>query len=132
MSMDGGEAIDRLFDALARGDIEGIRASLAPHARVWHSFDCIAHDREAAVASLAQTVAAFAERRVEDVRRQPSTRGFVQQHLFVVRSADGSRKAWPVCIVVEIADGVITRLDEYIDRAGFFVPKEGDLSTPGF
>ena len=27
---------------------------------------------------------------------------------------------WPVCIVVEIRDGLIARIDEYIDRAGWF------------
>ena len=124
-------AIDRLFGSLARGDIEGIRGALSPNAQVWHSFDCIAHDRDAAVANLAQTIAAFAERRTEDIRRQPTPAGFVQQHLFVVRKADGRQMAWPVCIVVKIEDGLIARLDEYIDRAGFFVPGDGVANTPG-
>ena len=132
MSNDEVNAIDRLFDSLARGDIDGIREALSPDARVWHSFDCIAHDRDATVANLANTISAFPERRTADVRRQATLTGFVQQHLFVVRTADGRRMAWPVCIVVEIKDGLIARLDEYIDRAGYFVPADGVTGTPGF
>lgn len=125
-------ALDRLFDGLASGDLDQSRAALAPDARVWHGFDGIAHDRDAILASFASLITAFSERRFEDIRRQPTPTGFVQQHVMAVKTADGRALAWPVCVVVRIEAGVIVRLDEYLDRAGSFIPADGPLLTPGF
>ena len=44
---------------------------------------------------------------------------------------DGTRKAWPVCIVVQVQGGQIARLDEYIDMSAGFDPGEGDVVAPG-
>jgi ketosteroid isomerase-like protein len=125
-------ALDRLFNGLAQGDLDESRAALAPDARVWHSFDGIAHDRDAILASFADIIAAFPERRFGDIRRQPTPTGYVQQHVMAVKTADGRAMAWPVCVVVRIEAGMIVRLDEYIDRAGSYVPGDGPLLTPGF
>jgi ketosteroid isomerase-like protein len=125
-------ALDDLFNGLAMGDLALSRAALAPDARLWHSFDGIAHDREATLANFASVIAAFPERRFDDIRRQPTPTGFVQQHVMAVKTAEGRALAWPVCVVVRIEAGVIVRLDEYIDRAGSFVPADGPLQTPGF
>ena len=125
-------ALDRLFNGLASGNLEECRAALASDAVVWHGFDGIPQDRESILASFANLCAAFPERRFADIRRQPTPTGFVQQHVMAVRSADGTARAWPVCVVVRTKDGVITRVDEYIDRAGSFTPADGPLITPGF
>lgn len=51
------------------------------------------------------------------------------EHLQVARNADGVRRAWAVCLVISVENGLITRIDEYIDRAGSLT---GDLeTTPG-
>lgn len=121
---DDGAVIDRMFAALARGDLEAARDCYTPDARMWHSFDGIAHDLEGIRPQWQALVDNFAERDVVDVRRQPTPNGFVQQHVMVVRTLSGARKAWPVCIVVRIEGGRIARFDEYIDRAGSFVPPE--------
>lgn len=123
--------IDRFFAALASGDLAGAGDCLAHDARVWHGFDGIAQDRASILAAFGELIAQFPERGIADVRRQPTPSGYVQQHLFVVRSQSGQRIAWPVCVVVQVVDGRITRLDEYIDRAGSFDPGEGALVTPG-
>jgi hypothetical protein len=49
----------------------------------------------------------------------------------VVRTAAGDRMAWPLCLFVTLRDGLVSRMDEYIDRAGRYVPADGDTSTPG-
>jgi len=56
----------------------------------------------------------------------------VQQFVFVITTPTGERKAWALCVVVKIKDGLITRVDEYIDRAGGFDVGDGDVTTPGF
>jgi ketosteroid isomerase-like protein len=129
---DGGEVIDRLFAALAQGDLAAAAACCTPDVRVWHSFDGVAHDLAGIMAEWQGLVAGFPERAFVDVRRQPTPQGFVQQHVMLVRTASGVRKAWPLCIVVRIADGLIARLDEYIDRAGTFdPPADGEVRAPG-
>ena len=124
-----GAVIERAFTALAAGDLEAARACFT---LVWHGFDGVARDVDETMKDWTGLVAAFEERFITDIRRQPTPDGFVQQHLFVMRPNGGQRRAWPVCIVVKIADGRIARLDEYIDRAGSFAPAGDPLVTPGF
>lgn len=127
-----GAVIDRMFAALSAGDLAEAAACFTPDARIWHSFDCIAHDLGGIMAEWAGLVVGFPQRDFVDVRRQPTPGGFVQQHVMTGITASGARKAWPVCIVVRIENGRIARLDEYIDRAGAFEPPAGELlRTPG-
>jgi len=129
---DDGEVIDRMFGALAAGDLTAVRGCYTADGLVWHGFDGVALGLDAVLAQWRGLIDAFSEREVVDVRRQKIPGGFCQQHVMVVRLADGGRKAWPVCIVVQIADGLIARLDEYIDRAGFFTPPDdGPVVAPG-
>lgn len=129
--MSDDHVIDRLFGALAGGDVAAACACFAPEATIWHGFDAIAQTPEQAAESWNAMIAHFPERGVADVRRQPTPTGFVQQHLWTARTDDGQAMAWPVCIVVEIGGGLIVRLDEYVDRSGSFEPAPGLAITPG-
>jgi len=129
---DNGEVIDRLFGALASGAVETAVGCFAEGARVWHCFDCIAHDKPAMREQWQALIDNFPTRDFVDVRRQPIPDGFVQQHVMTATTASGARKAWPTCIVVRVENGLITRLDEYIDRAGASDPGPNGLTaTPG-
>jgi ketosteroid isomerase-like protein len=125
-------AVDRMFDALARGDVDGARATCTPDARVWHSYDRVAHDLDSIGREWAALIAGTIERGISDIRRQRTPDGIVQQHLFYIRPAGGERKIWPVCVVARFENGLIARLDEYIDRAGSYASNEEPLETPGF
>lgn len=125
-------AIDRFFDALANRDLDGVRTVLAPQVRVWHSYDGIAHDCEAILASFAEMLSRFAAIEFHDVRCETIESGYVRQHVMVLQPQDGQRIAWPVCLLARVHNGLITRIDEYIDRAGTFTPGNGPLLTPGF
>lgn len=122
--------VDRLYDALARGDTAGARACCTPDARFWHCFDGEAQDLDTAVRGWEQLIAHSAARGIEDVRRRPLDDGFVQQHMFAMTTAAGARKGWAVCLVVRLDGDLIARVDEYMDRAGSFAPAEG-APTPG-
>lgn len=123
--------IDRFFDTMQSCDIATLRDCLTEDAIVWHSYDRVVMRVEDVVKAWEVMASNFAERGITDVRRQQTPGGYVQQHLFVVSLKDGTRKAWPVCIVVQIRDGKITRIDEYIDVSSAFDPGEGDPVTPG-
>jgi ketosteroid isomerase-like protein len=43
--------------------------------------------------------------------------GFLQQHVLEATLPDGTAWAMDACVVVRMKDGLIVRLDEYIDSA---------------
>ena len=114
--------LDRLFDALGCGDIAATADCFTPDAVVWHGFDQAEMTPAQAAEQWEAMVGQFPQRRVEQVRRQETATGCVQQHIWIANTGAGREMAWPVCIVAEIVNGRISRLDEYIDRAGWFVP----------
>jgi ketosteroid isomerase-like protein len=129
---DDGAIIDRMFDALSRGDVARALDSLAGDARVWHCFDGIPHDKAAMQRQWQALVDDFPERAFVDVRRQSIPTGFVQQFVMAVTTATGARMAWPICSLIRIDNGLIGRIDEYIDRAGAFAPpRQGLVVAPG-
>jgi ketosteroid isomerase-like protein len=130
-SGDTGALVDRFYDALARGDLFGARACCTADVRFWHSFDRIALSLDEASHGWERLFAGFPERAFVDVRRCQTENGFVQQLIMVGTTPAGVRLGWPLCIIIAVRDGLIARLDEYIDRAGHFVVTDADLPTPG-
>lgn len=116
--------IDRMYAALAAGDVAAVKACFVPEARVWHSFDRIEQDLDAAAASWTALIAHSQARGIADIRCRQTADGLVQQHVFVLQLPSGERKAWPVCLVVTLDGDRIARIDEYIDRAGSFTPDD--------
>jgi hypothetical protein len=125
------QVIDRFYGALAAGDVEAACACCTADAVFWHSFDRVEMSLDEIVPSWRALVAGFAARAFTDVRRAPIPGGFVQRQLMVGRTAGGARIAWPVCFFVTLRDGLIARLDEYLDRAGSFQVDADDAATPG-
>jgi uncharacterized protein len=123
-------AIEQLFLCLSHGDLAGARACFAPNAIVWHNFDCLALTLDEASKGWAAFIGAFPERSFKDIRRTKTPHGFLQQHLTVARDANGVYRAWPTCVIVTMKGPQITRLDEYLDRAGAL--KDNLQLTPGF
>jgi hypothetical protein len=108
---------DAFFGALEQGSVEGVNACFGPGARIWHNFDQITLTPEQNVAGLETLFANFPRRRYVEVRRMATAQGWVQQHILRLERADGAQIDWPGCIVFDVADSKITRLDEYVDIA---------------
>ena len=108
---------DRLFAAIEAGDLDAVRDVYAPGAAIWHNTDGIAQSRDENLRTLAWVVGNLRDRSYDDVRRSATADGFVQQHVMRATRTDGERVEIPACIVCTVADGHITRLDEYIDSA---------------
>lgn len=123
--------VDRFFGSMRSCNTDIVRDCLTEDAIVWHNFDRVEMRPDDVVKAWEAMATNFTERGITDVRRQQIPTGYVQQHLFVVRGKDGVRKAWPVCVVVQIKEDKIARLDEYIDVSESFDPGEGEVVTPG-
>lgn len=108
----------RLFDAIEQGDIATMQDSFTPDAEIWHNTDeKIVTPAQTAVV-LGGMCERISDRSYANRRINLFPGGFVQQHdLEGTRVHDGERLHMPVCIVCQVRDGKITRLDEYFDRA---------------
>lgn len=108
----------RFFDAVEAGDIDTLIACYAPDAKIWHNTDQLEQSPE----DNRRTLAGMATRirdRIYDARRvNVFPGGFVHQHVLKgTRVQDGVRVELPACIVCQVSEGRITRLDEYFDSA---------------
>ena len=114
---DTASLIDGFFDALEQGSVDGVRNSYASDATIWHNFDQVSMTPDESLAGVRTLFQSFVTRRYVDVRRHPTSTGLVQQHVLRLGTSDGKTIDWPGCIVFEIRDGLISRLDEYVDMA---------------
>jgi ketosteroid isomerase-like protein len=107
----------RFFEAVARGDLDTVRACYAPHAEIWTAQDPVERTPEKNLAVLAWVKANVRDFRYEDVRCQATATGFVEQHTTCGTLPSGAAFRFPACLVVRVEDGRITRLEEYFDTA---------------
>lgn len=108
----------RFFAAIERGDLAEVGRIYAPDVVVWHNTDRKTKTREENLAMLAYALENVSRLRYEDVRLEPIAGGFVERH--VVRGtekASGRELVLPAVVVCQVANGRITRLDEYFDSA---------------
>lgn len=115
---------DRFAAALERGDGDAVRTFYAPDAKIWHNFD----DHEQSVDENLRTLAwmhrKLPVRRYNILRREILRDGWMQQHVMQATLPDGRPFRMTACCVIQMKDGLITRLDEYLDPAQAAVLKD--------
>lgn len=109
----------RYMAAVQSGDIDAVRACYAPDAKLWHNTDGIEQTVEENMKLLGWMIRYVPVRNYQIVRREALADGFVQQHVLEANLPGGEAWTMDACAVVRIKDGVIVRLDEYIDSAQF-------------
>lgn len=107
----------RFFDSVEQGDIATLHDCYAPDARIWHNTDELEQTRDDNAETLKGFVKRISDRTYANRRVRVFDGGFVQQHELRGVRADGVALTLPACIVCEVKDGKITRLDEYFDSA---------------
>jgi len=117
---------ERFIGAIQAGDAETVRACYAPDARIWHNNDGIEQTVDQNMRVLNWFMRTLPDRRYRVIRREALPDGFLQQHVLEATLPDGAPWAMDACLVVRMADGRITRLDEYIDsaKAAALTPKK--------
>ena len=114
--------LGRLIAAIEAGDFAAAESCYHPDVVVWHNHDRQTQTRAENLATLRQFVGATTERRYTEIRRQridgeDGGDGVVQQHVLVATLHDGRAIELAACLICDVADGRITRLDEYFDAA---------------
>lgn len=110
------EVAERFFRAVEAGDVEAIRAIYAPDARIWHNNDRLEQSVDQNLRVLAWVAKNLTSRHYRVQRRVAIPGGFMQQHVLEAETAGGPF-SMPACVVCEVRDGRITRLEEYLDSA---------------
>ena len=107
----------RFVDAIQAGDVATVRACYAPDAKLWHNTDGIEQTVDQNMKVLDWFIRTLPDRNYRVTRREALSDGFLQQHVLEATLPDGTRWAMDACVVIKIENGLITRLDEYLDSA---------------
>lgn len=108
---------ERFVDAVQRGDADAMRDCYAPGAAIWHNTDGSEQSIDDNVKVLQWFIRTLPDRKYTVLRREVIPDGFVQQHVLSATLPNGEPWQLDACVVVRMADGKITRLDEYLDSA---------------
>ena len=111
------ETVVRFFAALEAGDIATLREIYAPDAVIWHNDDLIEQPVEDNLKVLQGLHRAVSGLRYDVVRRVPAADGVLQQHVLRGRLPDGAEVALHAAMYLQVQDGRITRIEEYLDSA---------------
>lgn len=114
------EVGERFFSAIEAGDLEAVKEVYHPDVVVWHNSDGLEHrergqSRAENVALLSVLTELISDWKYDIWFREATESGFVQQYTLRGKLLNGEVLAIPVCIVLQIREGRIIRLDEYID-----------------
>src|SRR5262245_12491120 len=96
------EVAEKFFAAISRGDLEAVRGVYAPDAQIWHNNDGVTQDVDANLRVLAWVVRNVKGMRYEEVRRQVTPTGFVQQHVVRGTAPNGKSLEIAACIVCTV------------------------------
>lgn len=107
----------RFIDAVAAGDLDTVRSIYAPDAVIWHNNDRRETTVEENLQVLGWMAAKVSGKSYDDVRRQETDNGYVQQHVLRGTAPNGEPFEVEACLVVQVRDGRIVRLEEYLDTA---------------
>ena len=108
--------LDALNAALRSASVDDVIDHLAPGAVAWHNDDKIEIDAVENMKRLPGLHQLVDGVDVEVLQSEPLESGWLQR--FVLRGtvrSTGNALAAHNCVVVHLADGLITRIDEYVD-----------------
>lgn len=110
--------VDRLLGAITRGDHDAVRSCYGVDARIWHNFDEAEQTVDQNLKTMAWMTKRLVDRTYTVTRREPLPGGLFQQHVLTgTVVATGEPFRLPAVLVITVADGRISRLEEYLDTA---------------
>lgn len=109
---------DELFAAIAVNDLDALRDRVySPDVVVWHNNDNHEQRIDENLKVLGWLARKISDRRYEEIRRQVTPTGFVEQHVLRGTAPNGFEMNVSACLVVTIENERVVRIDEYIDSA---------------
>ncbi len=116
-SQDTLELADRFFKAIEAGDTTILAELYSPEVKVWHNFDQAEQSRDQNLKVLGWLTRHVPDMRYEEIRREVLPDGFLQQHVLRGTAPDGTALEVPAILRIYCSEGIITRVEEYLDTA---------------
>jgi ketosteroid isomerase-like protein len=107
----------KFVGAIQSGDTDTVRTCYHPDAKLWHNTDGVEQTVDQNMKVLDWFIRTLPDRNYRVTRLEALPDGFLQQHVLEATLPDGTKWAMDACVVVRIENGLITRLDEYLDSA---------------
>ena len=107
----------RFIAATGARDLPGLAALMAEDARFWTNIADEAVDRATRLARIELEFRLFRSFAFEDPRIDGFADGFVIRSRARGVLAGGENFEFPICIVADVRDGLIERLEEYVDAS---------------
>ena len=112
------DVADQLFAAIERGDGPGLAVLWSDDVAVWRQGGGRERDKARGLKVIEWFVDSTTSRRYEVLDRQVFDGGFLQQHNVHATTRAGDQLTFRACLIVKVGpDGLITRIDEYLDPA---------------
>ena len=112
------DVVDAMFRAIESGDFDAYRRTVSPDTTVWTNFDAREQTFDQVLATVTWLHGAVADLRYDIVRRETIPGGVVQQHVLRGTASGGTVLAMPATVWCTITDGVVSRMEEYLDPRG--------------
>ncbi len=109
------DVVAAFFAALEAGDIETLREIYAPDAVIWHNDDLIEQPVEDNLKVLRGLHRVVSGLRYDITRRVPAPDGVLQQHVLRGTLPDGAAVELHAAMYLQVRDGHVTRIEEYLD-----------------
>jgi hypothetical protein len=112
--------LDLLMNSIVAGDVDTIREQCyAADAVIWHNYDQINQSAEQNMKSVGWIRKLMPDLRYDNIRRQPTSDGVVQQHNLRGTARNGDPVDLPACIVFHLGGSPlrVQLLEEYVDTA---------------
>jgi ketosteroid isomerase-like protein len=114
-------AIHDIAEAIGRGvaarDLGIVRSLFAPGATVWHAIGDATMTLQDSLRGLQAVLDVTSELSYVEVRVTPTAQGYLDQHYVQAVMKSGQHIRFPAVMVVTMNDGLITRLEEYIEAS---------------
>jgi ketosteroid isomerase-like protein len=105
----------RFFAAIEAGDLEALAALYAPDMTIWHNIYQIEMSGQQHIDRMrAGFLPRYRNRRYSDIRLILTPEGFVQRHVFNAELESGETVRIPSCLICDVRDGQIVRIEEYL------------------
>jgi ketosteroid isomerase-like protein len=108
-----------LFDALEAADVDAVDRIYAPDMVMWFNVSNTEISREENLRAIREGAGLHRRRTYDDRQIHTFHDGFLAQYTCRVVAHNGRKVALSACLVGKVHDGLIVRLDEYIDSSRF-------------
>ena len=109
------EVAAHLFENIEAKRVDAVAALYADDIAVWHNFSNVEQSKAENLATLDGLARSVESLRYEVLERVLLGDRIMQRHNLCCRTSAGSEVVIPACIFITVKDGLIRRIDEYLD-----------------